>query len=419
MLTIFTDHMVVIGLFLAMGLSISLALHRFNIPHIVVYLLVGFTLSNTLFSGINFFDEYEELFIVVETVALGLIGFKIGTELKNGEIWEDRRVLFILLVMEATGAFFIVFSLVFLWTGNFLMALLLGGVSTATAPAATIEVIRKLNARGSLTKRLHVILALDDVVAVVFIELIIVLIVITLGGAASVSGFFLGVFSELGVAIILGLVVGLLLDFVVERMHDDLEMLEFTLGILLLAMGIAHFMHTSVIFTTMIIGGAVTNIGGDNYAKAGDLLEVIMTPVVTLFFVLVGARVSFGDFSPFPILALIYLLGRTIGKIGGAFAGGKTAKLEPCVTNNLGFGLLAQGGVALGLISVLNEILIEHGETEMGNIILTTVIISTIFSEIVGSYGARFAIERAGEANPKEIPEHVHDEHCREIHPRE
>lgn len=414
-----SDPMVIIGLFIALGLSISFILQKYEIPHIVVYLLVGFTLSNTVFISIDFFKEYEELFIVVENLALGLIGFKIGTELKQSKIWKDRRVLSLLLVAETGGAFILVFLLVIAFTQNLLLSILLAAISTATAPAATVAVLKKLRAKGSLTTRIQWILALDDVVAVVIIEMVIVFVALSFGGAISASVFLVGIFRELGIAIILGLVVGVILDIIVEKMHDDLEMMELTLGTLLFVIGVAHFLHTSVILTCIIIGGAATNLRGDNYARSSDLLEVIMSPIVTLFFVLVGARVSINDFIPFPFLAIVYLIARSLGKIGGAYYGGKAASLEPCVRNNIGFGLLAQGGVALGLVSIVNELLVANGEAELGNVILTTVIISTIFSEIIGSYTARFAITRAGEAHITKKPVRIDEENIRTIHTRE
>lgn len=413
------DPMVIVGLFIALGLSISFILQKYEIPHIVVYLLVGFILSNTVFISIDFFEEFEGLFTVVENVALGLIGFKIGTELKQKKIWKDRRVLSILLVAETGGAFILVFLLILAFTQNILLAILLAAISTATAPAATVAMLKKLRAKGSLTTRIKWILALDDVVAVVIIEMVIVFVALSFGGAFSVGIFFIGIFRELGIAIILGLVIGVILDLIVEKMQDDLEMMELTFGTLLFVIGVAHFLNTSVILTCIIIGIAATNLRGNNYARASDLLEVIMSPIITLFFVLVGARVRLDDFIPFPILAIVYLVARTLGKIGGSYYGGKAASLDPCVRNNIGLGLLAQGGVALGLVSIVNNLLVANGEEELGNLILTTVIISTIFSEILGSYTARFAITRAGEAHIAKKPIIGDEDKIRTIHTRE
>ncbi|MCY3413122.1 MAG: cation:proton antiporter [Candidatus Heimdallarchaeota archaeon] len=416
---IISDPIVMIGLFLTLGLSLSFVFQRIGAPHVVIYLLIGFVLANSLYSNLDFYAEFSTMFIVTENVALGLIGFRIGTELKLKEILKDRKVLLLLLTMEAGGAFIVVFTLVSAITGDILVGLLLGAFATATAPAATVAVLKKLRAKGSLTTKVQWILALDDVIAVLVIETVLVIVTSTFGETFSFHEFSLGILHELGYAIILGIVVGFILDYVVERMVDDLEMMEFTLGIVLLTIGIAHYVHTSVIFTTMIIGAVTTNVGGANYEKAGDLLEIILSPIVTIFFVLFGARITFADFIPFPWLALVYLGGRSIGKIVGAYSGGRAANLEPCVRNNIGFGLLSQGGVALGLVSVVSEMLIEYNHPGQAHDILTTVIIGTVLSIFVGAYGAKYAVIKSGEANPSEKPVIIEEESIRVVHPHD
>ena len=176
---------------------------------------------------------------------------------------------------------------------------------------------------------------------------------------------------------------------------------------LIFVMGMAHYLETSVISACMTMGIVATNRLGDNYAKMSDLLEVVMSPIVMLFFVLVGARIVIDDFTPFPFLALVYLVARSVGKLGGAYFGSGFVKADPVLQNNLGLGLLAQGGVALGLVAIANDILVAGGEPDLGNTLITAVIISTIFSEALGSIGTEMAVNRSGEAGLSQIPQRM------------
>ncbi|MHA2253936.1 MAG: cation:proton antiporter [Candidatus Kariarchaeaceae archaeon] len=382
----------------------------------MVYLLIGFLIANTLLGDIDVFEELNGWFELVETVALGLIGFKVGHELKFSIFGKEPKFLIVVLMAEVGATMFAVFFLIFVFTQNFMLALILSGLAGATAPAATVEVLRKFKARGNLTTRLQCILAFDDVLAVMIVEAILVIALANFGGHLDLFHILIEFGKEVGWAILLGVVIGIALDFAVERMTDDLEMMELTLGVLILAMGLAHFVDTSIISTCMVLGATVTNLRGDNYVKAGDLLEIIMSPIVMLFFVLVGARVQLGDFSPLPWLALVYLGARSLGKISGSFTGAAFVRAEEKIRNNLGLGLLSQGGVALGLAAVANDMMIEVGEADLGTKILTTIIISTIFSEIIGSYGTKIAITRAGEiGKAKADPDPQHTRHTHEL----
>ena len=313
----------------------------------------------------------------------------------------------IVLIGEAGGAFLIVYSIVWAYTGKVLTAFLLAGLATATAPAATVEVLRKLKAAGPLTTRLQWVLAFDDVLAICVVETSLIYLELSLGNNRSPLNILHRIWSELGVALVIGLVLGWLLDMVVERQDDELEMMEVTLSFLVFAIGVTHWQASSVITATMVMGAVATNHGGDNYERSGDLLELIMSPVVMVFFVLVGARISINDFSPLPMLAFVYLVARTLGKIGGAFVSTRALGSEPALQKNFGFGLLAQGGVALGLVSVANDILVTGGNPELGHLLITTLIISTVFSEALGSFGTALAVRRSGESGKAEVKDRL------------
>lgn len=401
------EPILLLGTFLIIGYLASLFFKRYRVPHIVVYLITGFIIANTLLKEVVVEDEIDDWFLLVETLALGLIGFKIGTELKFTLLKEHPKFIIVVLIAEAGGAFVVVFLAVMLFDGTFLLALILAGLATATAPAATIEILRKKKAAGPLTSRIQWILAFDDVLAIMVVQAILVYLEVSLGGSATVFKILTGFLHEVGIAIVLGFVAGFIMDEIVERMDDELEMMELSLATLIFVMGMAHYLETSVISACMVVGIVATNRLGDNYVRMSDLLEVVMSPIVMLFFVLVGTRVVFDDFNPLPLLAFVYLIARSAGKIAGSFGGTKFVGADPVLQKNLGLGLLAQGGVALGLVAIANDILIAGGEPELGNTLITAVVISTIFSEALGSITTTVAVNRSGEAGKSKIPQRM------------
>ncbi|MCH8906152.1 MAG: cation:proton antiporter [Candidatus Heimdallarchaeota archaeon] len=401
MVSVFLEQPVfLLGIFLLSGYSISLFLEKFDIPHVVSYILTGFLITNTLLRDINVSEELEDWIVLFENLALGFIGYKIGTELIIKYLRKESRLLTMLLIGEAGGAFLVVFGIIYVFSTNLLLALLLGGLATATAPAATIEMIRKLRSRGSLTTRIQWLLAFDDVLAVILVEGILVYLAVSLGGSVTLTNYFIKLAREIGLAVVIGIITGFIVNGFLEYVSlTNVQATQITLAFVMLDIGIAMFLHTSVILSTMTIGVVVANLEGNEHKKSEHLMEFLISPAIMIFFILIGVQVRFSDFSPFPILALVYLIARTMGVIVGTYLGASAGNVENKIKNNLGFGLLAQGGVALGLASLANEILSDAGEIELGRLVITIITISTIFSELLGSYGIKFALTRAGEVN--------------------
>ncbi len=394
-----------LGISLTVGYGFSFLLERFSVPNVVVYLITGFIVANLLLGAeVTQDPQYRFWFQFIETLTLGLIGFKIGVEMELKLLRHHSRVISILILFEVVGAYISVFLITFLVSGSFLLSLILGGLATATAPAATIEVIRRLRAKGPVTRQLKWILAFDDVVAVVVVEGILsYLLVIALDQEITLFNYFSEIGQEIGLALVIGAIAGFLLDEAIERMNQTFQIMELTFASLILVMGIAHTLHTSVILACMMVGVVTVNHGGNNFARAEPYMDVILSPILILFFLLVGAQVQFTDFyDPFPILAIIYLSARVIGKYFGIFLGGSVAKTDDNTRRYLGLGLLPQGGVALGLTSIAVEILEEAGFHDIADKILVTIVVSTILSEGVGAITTAYALTKVEEIGTAE-----------------
>ncbi len=385
------------------GYLSALVLKKIGVPNVVAYVISGFILANFLLPQ-RIYNELDSWFPVVENLALGLIGYHIGNELDLRLLLEEGKKILLLLVGEASGKFFGVFVLVYIFAQDFLAALLLGALATATAPAATVEVIKRCRAQGELTQNIQWLLAFDDIIAVLFVESIISYVRLSFGHKVSLPNYLLEILKEIGLAMVLGAILGYLLPLLLKMAHSALEDVEVRLAIVVFGIGAAAFVQTSVITTSMTIGIMVGNRSksvADEFST--QLLESIMSPAIMLFFLLVGSTLRTSDLWPFPIISVAYLLGRTGGVVLGTFVGATVAGEKGPVRKYLGFSLLAQGGVALGLLSITNDVLYEGGENETAILLSTAILISTVFSEILGSYGTKYALTKAGEIGAREL----------------
>lgn len=392
-----------LGLSLFFGYLSSIVLERVGIPNVVVYLMTGFIVGNFFIPDLYETASLEYWYSFVEALALGLIGFKVGTEMHLGKMKEESFLLFMIILGQIFFSFMLVFIGAYLWTGQIIVSLIFGGLATASAPAATIEIIRKFKASGPLTQRISWSLALIDVAAVIIVETILIFSSISLlGDNFSILPIFESIGTEIGYALVLGTVAGFVLDPILERLDDNLQMMEITLATLILTVGIADWIHASVIISTITVGAVTVNREGDNYEQAVDILEIAMSPILILFFVLVGSEIRLELFSPdvFPWFALVYLVLRAIGKVGGSFIGARLGNGSPEVQKYLGLGMLPQGGLVLGLITVAEHILTEAGRSDIGDLVVVSIIIATFFSEALGSFGAVYGLGKANELKP-------------------
>lgn len=391
----------ILGALLFGGFFVAFLLRQFKIPNVVGFLLAGFIARNYFFPTIFEIPEIEIWFELGEAMALGLIGFTIGTELNISKFMKKPKIISALLIAEVSATFIGVYALVYLFTKNFILSLILAGISTSTAPAATIEVIRKNRAEGALSDIFYFLLAFDDLIAIVIVEGVLSYLVVLTTNSFTIFAFFESILQEIGIAVVVGLLIGIFLDFLIEvRIKDQLEMMEFTLAVLVFTIGFAMYLHTSVVLTTMVIGIVATNKGGNNYEKSKDLLELIMSPVIAVFFVLAGARITFANFFPFPLVIVFYLVGRLGGKFLGPTLMARKLDVSDSVKQNVGTGLLAQGGIALGLVFTAREILAQSANAKLiaiGDLAIAVIIVSTAISELIGSFTVYFGLKRAGE----------------------
>jgi Kef-type K+ transport system membrane component KefB/predicted transcriptional regulator len=392
-----------LGLVLFLGTAGGQIFQRLKIPQVVGYIAIGIILGQSGFRLISL-DSLGSL-QDFSSFALALIGFMIGGELKITTLKRFGKQFTWILIMETGLTFLVVTGLItfagyFLFAGNIKLALslglLLGAISSATAPAATTDVLWENKTRGPLTTTILGLVAMDDGVALLFFALATSLAGSLMGtdGGSLLRGI-LELLLEVGGSIAMGSFFGWGLSKLIRGYVPDDKILVFSLGIILLIIGLTQMLELDTILCAMAMGFFMVNFSPKKSKNLFTLVEKFTPPVYVLFFVLVGAKLNIGNINSLvAILAILFLVGRTGGKFLGAFLGSVISKAPKTVRKYLPFCLLSQAGVAVGLSVVAGQTFPEP----LGSIIVMVITTTTFVVQIIGPPSVKFAVDRAGES---------------------
>lgn len=390
-----------LGLILFSGALGGKLFQKLRIPQVVGYIVVGILLGQT---GLKIIDAgIVEALGPFSYFALGIIGFMIGGELKTDVFRRYGRQFAVILLSEGMAAFFVVFFLVG-FLGSFLLGqgmfywalgLLLGAIASATAPAATTDVLWEYKTRGPLTTSILGIVALDDALALILFAIASSIAPLMLGAHSS------GLFStmarpvyEIGMSILLGVGFTFLLIRILKKFHEKEKVFVISLSTLLFALGLALIIKVDMLLVAMTIGMLLANWEPQLSKDIFDLIAGFAAPFYILFFVLVGAKFDLGHMTSASVLiAVIYVVGRTVGKMVGANWGAKISGAPASVAKYLPYCLFSQAGVAIGLSILASSIF----PGAVGNSIIIIIALTTFLVQIIGPPCVKFAVSKAGE----------------------
>jgi Kef-type K+ transport system membrane component KefB len=279
--------------------------------------------------------------------------------------------------------------------------LIFGALASATAPAATVDVLAEYDAAGPLTTTMLAVVGLDDAVALLLYSTTAVLAESILAGQGTPSLFdFISLpLIEIGGSLILGIVTGFILGYFLDHMNKRHDAMAVSIGFVLLCGGLAEALGLSLILTKMVLGMVVVNRSQEHGRHIRFTIEQAGPVIYVLFFALVGARFQLSYLPTMGLLRIAYVILRSFGKFSDAWLGGKIGCAQPVVYNNLSFGLLSQVGVAMGLaIASADRFcgLSDAGAT-LGDLIIKVICATTFSVQIIGPIFVKFAITRAGE----------------------
>ncbi len=390
------------GIVLLLGSLGGRFFQKVKIPQVVGYIVIGILIGQSGFQVLSI--SVISMLNPVSSIALAFIGFLIGGELKTSVLKKYGKQFTGILLFEAVVPFFtvsIVVSLVsFLITKNIAtslsIGLVLGAVSSATAPAATTDVLRENRTRGPLTSTVLGIVALDDAVALILYAIVASVASSLLGyTGGSLSGQLLHLAYDVFASIGAGSLIGFLLSLVIKNiMVNEDRILTLSLGAILLSSGTCELLELDTILAAMAMGFFMVNFATVKTRGIFSLVEKFTPPIYVLFFVLVGAKLNIWNLTPFvALIAFLYLLLRTLGKSIGAKLGSKLTKAPETVKKYLPFCLLSQAGVAIGLSISAGQ---QFSQT-IGPTVVLIVTATTFVVQLLGPVSVRYAVTKAGE----------------------
>lgn len=426
-----------LGILLVLGLTSTRLVKKLNLPNVTGYLLIGLitaivcllidSLTNNSLELVNSLDYLNDF---ISPIALGFIALSIGEEFKISKVKKyGSNIISITLLQAFAAVFFVDICLIIICLvtkQNIAIALCLGAIATATAPAATIMVINQYKAKGPLVDLLLPVVAFDDAVGlIVFAISIAISKVLITGSEITIVTLVLIPLLEIVGSLLLGLFLGWLMHIIIKffksRDNHSINIIAFTI------LGVAtcealnqivingQNLEFSNLLCCMMIGAAYTNLTKNDeefhlVERDFGLIKHWTPFLFMLFFVLSGTHLVSSAVSILDktqsnssislwLIALIficYLIMRSLGKYFGAYIGCKFTKREPTITKYLGITLLPQAGVAIGMALTIGG-LNEFKTDGIGDAIVIVVLCATLVYELVGPLLTKWALNKAGE----------------------
>jgi len=391
----------VIGAATVISLYMGRLAKKISLPSLVGYMVLGVILGGSV---LGFFTE-ENLHSLgfLTDVALGFVAFTIGSELNIRGLKKLGKGIIYIILAESFAAFILVTLSVWAITRNLPMALIFGALAPASAPAGTVAVIQEYKAKGTLTKALYAVVGFDDGLAIVIFGFASAAARNMLDPQSSLS-LMQGILQptkEIFFSLLIGGILGYIYTLLSRRLKPLTDIPSLTFGFIAVAIGVSQWLHLSLILTSMMLGFVMTNTIPSTKTKAlVGQLRTWMPFLFIPFFLLAGAHLQISALPSLGILGIVYVLSRTTGLMGGAWLGAKAGRSEPKIRKYLGFGILSQAGVAIGLsMLVLNDFnaLGTPEASSIATIVITTITATCIIFEIIGPIGAKYALTKAGE----------------------
>jgi len=404
--------LVYLGLLLLCGYTGGRIANHLKAPRVSGYIVTGMLLSPSLLGVFNEQVVREELTLITD-IALSVIAFSIGGVLAMRKMKRLGRQIVWITLIQALAAFALttlVIGSIFPvlhggspgsstpFTGVFLpMALVIGAISAATAPAATLAIVHEYKARGPLTTILLGVVALDDGVTIFLYAFTISLAkALITPGSLSWQTMVLSPALHVLIAMALGGVVGLGLRGLIRFVPHRTGMLVVAVGSVFLTAGLAIGLEASPLLANMMLGFMVVNFVRHSHDVFG-VVENVEEPIFAMFFTLAGAHLDLTVIQTAGWLALLITLGRFAGKLGGSRLGARISHAPPAVGKYLGLGLLPTAGVTVGLVLLAKN---AFGTSDVGEVMVSGVLGSVIINELLAPFLVRFGLIKAGEIHP-------------------
>ena len=397
------------------GLLMTRLAKPLGLPSVTAYLVAGvligpFCLGRLGIEGLGFttMAEVEQLSLISD-VALGFIAFSIGNEFRLSQLRQTGKQATVIGIVQALCATVLVdlallgFHLLFPQLLDVEQAITLGAIATATAPAATLMVVRQYKAKGPLTDLLLPIVALDDAVGLVVFAVSFGIAKAMHVGSFDLVSILVNPLVEIVLSLGLGALMGVILTKLEKLFNSNTNRLNMTIAFVFLTASLAklefHIGPVTIGFSSLLVCMMLGTMFCNLCPLSDELMEKAdrwTSPLFALFFVLSGAELELDVFADLMIvlLGLLYIVARSAGKYLGAYCSARALGCSRSVYHNLGITLLPQAGVALGMCVTAREL------GEAGELICNITLFAILIYELVGPMLTKQALQRAGDIQP-------------------
>lgn len=413
------ETLLALSVALLAGLVMSRLTKIWNLPAVTAYLVAGiligpYVLGRLGIPGIGFISsENVASFSIISEAALGFIAFSMGSEFRLEELKKTGKQVVVIAVFQALVATLFVdvaligIHCIFPDKLPVSCAVTLGAIATATAPAATLMVIKQYKADGPLTKLLLPVVALDDVVGLIVFAVSFGIAKAFEQGTIDVISVLVNPIIEVVLSLTLGAAIGFAFNFTEQFFHSRSKRMSISVTFVFLAVALSMLefeigpvkIGFSSLLVCMMMGTVFCNMCPFS-EELMDRMDRWTGPIMVLFFVISGSGLEFSVFKDWVIIlvGVVYIIFRSLGKILGADLSSKATKCPPQVQKYLGITLLPQAGVSLGMSLTAMSL------GASGLIIRNVALFAVLIYELVGPLMTRIALEKAGEITEKPIP---------------
>jgi len=392
------NEILIVGIVLFFGYLGGKLIAQIKVPIVTGYILVGLALGTSFLHIIPY--EWNLRLSWLIDFALLIVAFNIGGELNLKNLNKLGKALISIVIWEALGAYLLIFSAMLILHQSLPLSMLIAAVGCATAPAVTVLVLNQYRAQGPLTQTLLGCVGIDDAMGLALYSVSASLAHAFLSGTHIAVLPLIGmIVAEILFSLAVGLIAGLVLNYLLRLVRYTTEPLILTLGAITLAGGLLQMrfcsMRFSPLLASMAAGFYISNFS-PRRRDAFRPLESFGYPFYTIYFVLAGARLQVRLLIKLGLVALGYLIGRISGKVIGASFGALISKAPPVLRKYTGLGLFSQAGIAIGLCMVAAREFPTLGDT-----IVAVALGTTIVTELIGPLCTKYAITKAGEIGKK------------------
>ena len=375
---------------MAVGLLMSRFIRLIHLPNVTAYLIAGLLVGPYVLNVLS--PELNSELAIISDVALGFIAYSIGSEFKLTYLKEIGVKPMVITLFEGCTASLFVFVTLLLMGQPMPLCLALGAIAAATAPAATLMVVRQYKANGPVTKMLLPVVAMDDALGLMLYAIMMAIArTIERGTALTVTTLLLKPLGEILGSLALGVALGLVLVYVLRFFHSRGNKLALTIMMVFAAVGLSSMWGLSSLLVCMMLGATMVNLCSQSNVML-EQCDRFTPPLFLLFFVLSGANLDLSVLPTVGMVGVAYVLARALGKSLGGTMGAVVEKCDPNIVKYLGLTLIPQAGVAIGMARMSMTALPEYGA-----VINAVVLSGTLIYELTGPVITKIALTRAGE----------------------